>query len=37
MSTRYGVPYMGSKNDIAAQIIEHLPQARNFYKQYKNL
>lgn len=31
MRTRYGVPYMGSKNDIAAQIIEHLPQARNFY------
>ena len=31
MSTRYGVPYMGSKNDIAVQIIEHLPQARNFY------
>ena len=28
MRTRYGVPYMGSKNDIAAQIIEYLPQAR---------
>ena len=31
MKTAYGVPYMGSKNDIAKQIIEYLPQARNFY------
>lgn len=31
MKTTYGVPYMGSKNDIAAQIIDLLPQARNFY------
>lgn len=31
MIKRYGVPYMGSKNDIAEHIIEILPQARNFY------
>ena len=31
MIKRYGVPYMGSKNDIAEQIIEIVPQARNFY------
>lgn len=31
MIKRYGVPYMGSKNDIADQIIEIVPQARNFY------
>ena len=31
MTNRYGVPYMGSKNDIAEQIIEIVPQARNFY------
>ena len=31
MIERYGVPYMGSKNDIAEQIIEIVPQARNFY------
>ena len=31
MTKRYGVPYMGSKNDIAEQIINIVPQARNFY------
>ena len=31
MIKRYGVPYMGSKNDIAEQIIDIVPQARNFY------
>ena len=31
MIKRYGVPYMGSKNDIAEQIIQIVPQARNFY------
>lgn len=31
MINRYGVPYMGSKNDIAEQIINIVPQARNFY------
>ena len=31
MTNRYGVPYMGSKNDIAEQIIQIVPQARNFY------
>ena len=31
MIDRYGVPYMGSKNDIAEQIIEIVPQSRNFY------
>ena len=31
MIKRYGVPYMGSKNDIAEQIINIVPQARNFY------
>ena len=31
MTKRYGVPYMGSKNDIAEQIIQIVPQARNFY------
>lgn len=27
----YGVPYMGSKNRIAADIVEFLPEAENFY------
>lgn len=31
MSKRYGLPYMGSKNAIAAQIVEMFPQADNFY------
>lgn len=31
MTKRYGVPYMGSKNDIAEQIINIVPKARNFY------
>lgn len=31
MTSRYGVPYMGSKNDIADRIIKIVPQARNFY------
>ena len=31
MIKRYGVPYMGSKNDIAEQIIDIVTQARNFY------
>ena len=28
---RYGLPYMGSKNAIAAAIVELLPSARHFY------
>lgn len=27
----YGLPYKGSKNSIAAQIIDFLPPAENFY------
>ena len=27
----YGVPYMGSKNSIAADIVKFLPEAENFY------
>ena len=34
MNKRYGVPYMGSKNDIAEQIINIVPQARNFYDMF---
>lgn len=28
---RYGIPYQGSKNQIAKKIIEFLPSADNFY------
>lgn len=28
---RYGLPYMGSKNKIARQIVEFLPPAKHFY------
>ena len=28
---RYGLPYMGSKNQIARQIVEFLPPAKHFY------
>lgn len=29
--SRYGMPYMGSKNKIAMDILEHLPPADNLY------
>ena len=28
---RYGMPYMGSKNQIAKWVIEHLPKKENLY------
>ena len=28
---RYGMPYMGSKNQIAKWVIEHLPKKDNLY------
>lgn len=31
MRLRYGVPYMGSKNQITKKIIDVLPEAENFY------
>lgn len=31
MSTRYGLPYMGSKNKIAEWILSFLPRAENLY------
>lgn len=30
-NTRYGLPYMGSKNTIAKDIVQFLPQRKNFY------
>ena len=27
----YGLPYMGSKNKIASEIVDTLPRAQNFY------
>lgn len=31
MTTRYGLPYMGSKNKIAKWVLSYLPKAENFY------
>ena len=31
MSKRYGLPYMGSKNQIAEWVVAQLPSAENFY------
>ena len=31
MSTRYGLPYMGSKNKITEWILQYMPKAENFY------
>lgn len=31
MSINYGLPYMGSKNSIAKNLIKQLPRAENFY------
>lgn len=31
MAITYGLPYMGSKNSIAKNLIKQLPRAENFY------
>ena len=31
MMKRYGVPYKGSKNQIAEWVCSHFPKATNFY------
>lgn len=31
MTTRYGLPYMGSKNKITKWVLSYLPKAENFY------